>query len=96
MMIIYKCPTCGATIRKIFQNNPKKTIDCSCGGVCEKQIPDFNSTSYEVIDNGSSVRKAVRREDGQKKGYERGDKLTQTLKDRENLLGKELSDEDEL
>lgn len=93
MMVIYKCVLCGNSIRKLVQSKPAPYLNCQCGGILEKQVPNISATSYEVIDDGNSMKKAVRREGGMDKLAERGNNYVKEMNDRENLLGKDIKDD---
>lgn len=98
MLILFKCNLCGNEIKKYFKKKEEsvlKTGDpippyliCSCGGILEKQLPDFETSSFENVDNGAMARKVELRRDAKVKHREKGDKYIETIKNRETIIKK--------
>ena len=90
MLVEYMCNLCFNKIRKIY-NDPKDQkgyLECHCGGVMERQLPDVSTSSMEVVDNGNMARKVELRKDITNKLRERGDKLLKTMEERDNTTDK--------
>lgn len=92
MYLKYKCNVCSNEISKYFP--PKATvapfISCGqCGGILEKQLPDFEVSSVETVDNGIMARKVELRKDAFQKAKAKGDKYVEMLEKRDRLLKKD-------
>ncbi len=91
MMILFKCNLCSNQIKKLFQD--KQTVSpfltCACGGVLEKQMPDFGTTSLETVDNGNMMRKVELRKDAVNRFKERGDLYIKNTQHRDKILKKD-------
>lgn len=90
MIIVYKCNLCANQTKKYYANNQNVApfLQCECKGVLEKQIPDFNVASYEIVDNGAMVKKVELRKDAVEKAKAKGDAFIQTMKDRRTVIKK--------
>jgi hypothetical protein len=89
MLVRYKCNLCNNQIKKIVDSD-KTTgyLNCFCGGVLEKQLPEISTSSLEIVDNGNMARQVELRQDIKSKLKERGDKLTETLEQRDKPTDK--------
>jgi hypothetical protein len=92
LLIKYKCNLCDNSIKKIY--NPKKDkipgfLYCECSGVMEKELPDISTTSVEVVDTGTMVRKVELRKDAAKMAREKGDIYIKNMENRERILKKD-------
>lgn len=104
MLVKYKCNLCPNSITKYFKDkqemitqegirvspadNRAPFLNCECGGVMERQLPDFGMSSFEVVDNGSMAKKVELRKDAILKGKEKGDIYIKTMKERDMITKK--------
>lgn len=90
MMILFKCNLCDNSIKKVFSGDAKipPYLTCQCSGVLEKQLPEFSTSSFEVVDNGNMQRRVELRKDATLKAKEKGDIYIKTMNDREKVLKK--------
>lgn len=90
MMTVYKCNLCNNTIKKIYKNAKDQAgyLQCFCGGVLERQLPDISMTSIEIVDNGNMARQVELRKDITQKLRERGDKLLEEMDKRDGPTDK--------
>ena len=88
MLIRYKCNLCSNEIKKIVSGTPAGYLDCFCGGVLERQMPEVSSSSMEVVDNGNMARQVELRKDITNNLRERGDKLAELLENRDKPTDK--------
>lgn len=89
MIILYKCNLCDNSIKKYYANGVKQPgfLTCACGGVLERQVPDFGTSSLEVVDNGVMQKKVELRKDANIRSKERGDIYIKTQQERDSILG---------
>lgn len=89
MIILFKCNLCDNHIKKYYQNGDIQPnfLTCQCGGVMERQVPDFGMTSMEVVDNGVMARRVELRKDASLKAQEKGDIFIKTMEERNSVLG---------
>jgi hypothetical protein len=91
MLVKYKCVLCENSIQKLFSSETGQLpfLDCACGGMMEKQFPDFGVSSIEVIDNGSMPRKVELRKDAVERAREKGDNYIKTMNERDSVIKKD-------
>lgn len=91
MLIKYKCNLCDNFIKKLYSQNDKMPgfLSCQCGGVMEKELPNISTTSLEVVDTGTMIKKVELRRDAVLKAREKGDNIIKTLESRERILKKD-------
>jgi hypothetical protein len=91
MLIKYKCNLCENEIKKLITGNVKFAgfLPCACGGVMEKQLPDFGVSSFETVDNGLMAKKVLIRKDATHKAREKGDLYIKTMENRDKILKKD-------
>jgi len=90
----YKCVLCENSIQKFFQNQASTLpyLNCACGGIMEKQFPDFGVSSFEVIDTGTMPKKVELRKDAIAKAKEKGDIYIKTMNERDSVIKKDQKD----
>lgn len=90
MLILYKCNLCSNEIKKLFQKRDKVApfLTCECGGVLEKQLPEFSTSSFEVVDNGNMNKRVELRKDAVAKAREKGDIYIKQMDEREKIIKK--------
>lgn len=90
MLVLYKCNLCDNSIKKIYKTDQKQPgfLSCQCGGVMEKSLPNINTSSIEIIDNGLQQKRVELRKDAHERMKERGDKYIETLEERERVIKK--------
>lgn len=90
MLVLYKCNLCGNTIKKLYKTGQLQPgfLTCHCSGVLEKALPNVNTSSIEIYDNGQMVKKVELRKDAAERMKERGDNYIKTLEDRETVIKK--------
>lgn len=89
MLVRYKCNLCNNEIKKIVDaDKVAGYLNCFCGGVCEKQLPEISTSSLEVVDNGNMARQVELRHDIKNRLKDRGDKLAETLEQRDKPTDK--------
>jgi DNA-directed RNA polymerase subunit RPC12/RpoP len=90
MMVLYKCNLCDNEIKKLYQDKAMQApyLVCECGGVLEKCLPNFDTSSVEVVDTGAMSRKVELRKDAAKRFKEKGDIYIKNTQDRERILKK--------
>jgi hypothetical protein len=91
LIIKYVCNLCGNSIKKLYGQNDKVAgfLNCSCYGVMEKELPDISTSSVEIVDTGTMVRKVELRKDAVYKAKEKGDTYSKTMDQRDRILKKE-------
>jgi hypothetical protein len=91
MLILYRCNLCSNEIKKLYQPSALRApfLYCQCGGVLEKQLPDFSVNSFETVDNGNMAKKVQLRKDAVEKAKEKGDNYTKTMMEREKVIKKD-------
>ena len=91
MMVRYKCNLCENEISKIYKSKDKQPpfLQCECSGVMEKQLPDFGTSSLEIVDNGAMARKVELRKDAVERFKEKGDIYIKTMNERDKILKKD-------
>lgn len=91
MLVLYRCNLCENEIKKLYQTNDKQPpfLSCECSGVMEKQLPDFGTTSLEIVDNGAMARKVELRKDATKRFKEKGDIYIKTMNERDKVSKKD-------
>lgn len=87
MLLKYKCGACGNEIKKLIadNNNVPGFIQCECGGILEKELPEFAMNSYETIDNGNMAKRVTFRRDALQKSKEKGDNYIKTMETRDKV-----------
>lgn len=90
MLVEYQCNLCFNKIRKIYNDvkDVKGYLECHCGGVMEKQLPEVSTSSMEVVDTGNMARKVELRKDITNKLRERGDKVLEIMEKRDEPTDK--------
>lgn len=88
MLIKFKCNLCGNEITKLLSVRPP-FLECECKGVMEPQLPEFSTTSVEVVDTGTMIKKVELRKDAIVKAKEKGDQYIKTLETRNRILKKD-------
>jgi hypothetical protein len=90
MLIKYKCNLCDNEIQKYFHRGDKQAnfLSCQCGGVLERQVPDFGTSSLEYVDTGVSAKRVELRKDAAARAKERGDKYIEAKSSSASVLGK--------
>ena len=93
MMLVFKCNLCTNEIKKLFGSGDKRPafLRCECSGVMEVQLPDFSTSSVEVVDTGSMTKKVELRKDAVQKAKEKGDSYIKTIETRDRILKKDES-----
>lgn len=93
MLIKYKCNLCDNEIQKYFHKTDKQAnfLNCQCGGVLERQVPDFGTSSLEYVDNGALAKRVELRKDAAARAKERGDKYIEAKANAATVLGKKES-----
>ena len=91
MLVLYKCNLCSNEIKKLYQTQDKQPpfLTCECAGIMQKQMPDFGSTSLEIVDNGAMARKVELRKDAVKRFKEKGDIYVKNMDNRDRILKKD-------
>jgi len=91
MLVLYKCNLCDNEIKKLYNSQDKQApfLQCQCGGVLERQLPDFSTTSFEVVDNGNMHKKVYLRKDAKAKAKEKGDVYIKTMEERNSVIKKD-------
>lgn len=91
MLLKYKCNLCDNSITKYFKSKKDVTpfFYCECGGVLEKQIPNFGVSSVEIVDNGNMSRRVELKKDAIKNAKEKGDKYIEKMESRESVFNKD-------
>jgi hypothetical protein len=91
MLLKYRCNLCGNEISKLFSSKSMSApfLACECGGIMEKCLPDFSTTSFEIVDNGNMHKKVELRKDAVIKAKEKGDIYIKKMEDREKIIKKE-------
>jgi len=91
MMVRYKCNLCPNEIDKLYDNKYKRPpfLQCECGGVMEKQRPDFGTSSIETVDTGTMARKVELRKDAVNRFKEKGDIHIKKMENRGRPLKKD-------
>lgn len=90
-MVKYKCNLCDNFIKKIYDTKKYKVpgfLECQCGGVMEKELPDVSTSSVEVVDNGAMARKVELRKDAVQRSREKGDIYIKNMDTRDRILKK--------
>jgi hypothetical protein len=89
VIILYKCNLCGNSIKKYYHSDTKQSnfLNCECSGIMERQVPDFGTSSLEIIDNGSMAKRVELRKDANVKFKEKGDIYIKTKEERDSVLG---------
>jgi hypothetical protein len=91
MMVKYQCNLCDNSIKKIYDTKKHKVpgfLQCQCGGVMEKVLPEVSTSSVEVVDNGAMARKVELRRDAIQRSKEKGDIYIKNMEDRERVIKK--------
>lgn len=90
-MLLYKCNMCGNSIKKLFVGKDPVPgfLSCECSGIMEKQIPDFSTSSIEIVDTGFMAKRVELRKDGIAKAREKGDNYIKEMSDRERIIKKD-------
>lgn len=93
MMMVYKCNLCNNLIKKLYNNNNEVAgfLQCSCGGVMEKQMPNISTSSIEMVDNGAMAKRVELRKDAVQRMKERQDTYIKTIEERDRVLKKDDS-----
>lgn len=96
MIILFKCNLCDNEIKKYYggKDIQPNFLQCQCGGVMERQVPDFGTSSMEVVDTGIMARRVELRKDASAKAKERGDIYVKTMNERDSVLGIKKDDSD--
>ncbi len=91
MLIKYKCNLCGNSIKKLYSKNDKAPgfLSCECSGVMEKELPEISTTSVEVVDTGTMIKRVELRKDAVQKAKEKGDIYIKTMDSRDRILKKD-------
>lgn len=91
MLIKYQCNLCDNEIKKLYQSKDKQPpfLTCECGGAMQKQMPEFSTSSLEIVDTGSMARKVELRKDAVERFREKGDKYIKNLESRDRILKKD-------
>lgn len=91
MLVKFKCNLCSNDTKKLFQKKDlvPHYLQCSCGGIMEKQVPDFAMASYETVDNGNMPRRVELRKDAAAKAKEKGDNYIKIQENRDRITKKE-------
>ncbi len=91
MLLKYKCNLCDNSIKKLYTKKDKIPgfLSCYCGGVMEKELPNISTTSLEVVDTGTMIKKVELRKDAIAKATEKGDNYIKTMNQRESVLKKD-------
>jgi hypothetical protein len=86
----FRCNLCKNEIKKLFKTGDTipHYLTCECSGVLEKQLPDFSTTTVEVVDNGIQAKRLEIRKDAQQKFKERGENYIKTMNDRDKQIKK--------
>ena len=94
-MVLYKCNLCDNKIKKFYQSKDMQAgfLSCQCGGVLERQVTDFGTTSLEIVDNGNMAKRVELRKDAAFKFKEKGDIYAKTMDTRDSVLGVKPDDE---
>lgn len=64
-------------------------LNCECGGVMEKQMPEFAMNSVETVDNGNMAKSVTIRRDAAQKRKQKGDLYIKEMEDREKIVKKD-------
>ena len=90
MLVLYKCNLCSNQIKKLVKEGAKHAgfLQCHCGGILEKALPNINTSSIEIVDNGLQQKRVELRKDAHERMKERGDKYIETLEERERIIKK--------
>lgn len=88
MIVLFKCVLCKNDIKKLYQKNQERPpfLNCACGGIMEAQLPDFETSSYEVVDNGNQAKKVLLRKDQVAKGKQKGDIYKDLVETRDGVV----------
>ena len=89
MIVLFKCNLCDNFIKKLYAKNIKQPnfLNCHCGGIMERQVPEFGTSSLEIVDNGNMNKKVELRKDANQRSKERGDIYIKNMEERESVLG---------
>jgi len=90
MLVLYRCNLCGNTIKKLYKAESPIPgfLQCHCSGVLEKALPNVNTSSIEIYDNGVMAKKVELRKDAVERMKERGDEYIKTMEERETVIKK--------
>jgi hypothetical protein len=81
---------CGNTTKKLYKTGQPQPgfLICHCSGVLEKALPNVNTSSVEIYDNGLMAKKVELRKDAAERMKERGDIHIKTMDERETVIKK--------
>lgn len=92
MLMKYKCNICGNEIEKLFKVKAEVTpfMHCGeCGGILEKQLPEFATSSVETVDTGVMQKRVELRKDATQKARQKGDNYIKMLESRDRIIKKD-------
>lgn len=90
MILLYKCNLCGNECKKYYGTDAKIApfLQCECSGVLEKQLPEFNTNTFETVDNGNMGKRVELRKDAVNKARAKGDDYIKKMEDRNRVIKK--------
>lgn len=91
MLMLYKCNLCANKIKKLYKSKDKQApfLTCECGGVLEKQMPEFTTSSFETVDTGVMGKKVELRKDAVEKAKQKGDNYIKEMTERSSVIKKD-------
>lgn len=86
-ILLFSCNLCDNKIKKIIKDGESVPafLNCECGGVMEKDLPDISTITVEVLDNGFQARRTEVRKDAKRKFKERGGLYVKTMDERDKV-----------